>query len=245
MRKWQQVINLDDLKIFDSESDAARYYGIHCGSVGKVCQGKMRSCRGYHFAFLNDYLNNTIPEYVPCDQYSVYKLTSPENKVYIGMAKDISHRWRGSGNGYKGSTRIYDAIQQFGWENFQKEILYRGLSRIEASCKEKELIAQYQSTNPDYGYNMQTGGIKNFQCSEESKAKQSKKLKGRIISETSRFLNALHQPNRKRIRCIETGEEYNSYIEASRILKITYQAIWNVCHGKNKTCLGYHWEEIK
>ena len=61
----QQVINLDNLKIFDSESDAARYYGVHCWSIGRVCRGQYQSCKGYHFAFLNDYLNDTIPEYVP------------------------------------------------------------------------------------------------------------------------------------------------------------------------------------
>lgn len=88
--------------------------------------------------------------------------------MYIGVTSDIKHRWRGHGMGYKGSTWIYNAIQTFGWDNFEKEILYSGLSREEASIKEAELIRLYQSNSFEYGYNMQSGGFVGFSCGEES-----------------------------------------------------------------------------
>ncbi|MBQ3373051.1 MAG: hypothetical protein IJG40_07960 [Oscillospiraceae bacterium] len=55
--------------------------------------------------------------------YTVYKLTDPEGKIYIGCTgKSVEERWNG-GRGYYRDTPIRRAIKEFGWENFKKEIL--------------------------------------------------------------------------------------------------------------------------
>ena len=64
--------------------------------------------------------------------WCVYKHTSPSGKVYIGIAKDVKHRWRNNGAGYKGSTRIANAIKKYGWDKLKHEILFQNLTREEA-----------------------------------------------------------------------------------------------------------------
>ena len=75
--------------------------------------------------------------------WSVYKHTSPSGKVYIGIAKDVRHRWRNNGNGYRGSTRIWYAIQKYGWDNFLHEIVAENLTRDEACEMEIALIKKH------------------------------------------------------------------------------------------------------
>ena len=52
--------------------------------------------------------------------YTVYKLTGPDGKVYIGYTgKGVEKRWR-NGNGYSRRTPIRRAIDAFGWDAFEK-----------------------------------------------------------------------------------------------------------------------------
>ena len=88
----------------------------------------------------------------------VYKHTSPSNKVYIGItSKSPADRWA-SGFGYEHQVYFFRAIVKYGWVNFKHEILFEGLTKDEAEKKEIELIAQYNSTDLNYGYNIDLGG---------------------------------------------------------------------------------------
>ena len=112
--------------------------------------------------------------------YTVYKHTTPSGKVYIGITKKKpEHRWE-NGSGYKKNKHFYRAILKYRWENIKHEILETGLTKEQACAKEIELIAKYDSTNPDKGYNQSTGG----ECgtlgthhSDETRRKQSESLK--------------------------------------------------------------------
>lgn len=89
--------------------------------------------------------------------YCVYKHTAPNGKVYIGITRqEPSKRWK-SGLGYEGSV-FFNAIKRFGWENIEHEILFDGLTEEEACDKEIELIALYNSTDRNFGYNVAIGG---------------------------------------------------------------------------------------
>ena len=89
--------------------------------------------------------------------YSVYKHTSPSGKVYIGITSmDPKARWKA---GYKSCVAFYNAIQKYGWKNIKSEVLFTGLTKEDACAKEIELIAQFNSTNPKYGYNISKGGV--------------------------------------------------------------------------------------
>lgn len=108
------------------------------------------------------------------NNYTIYMhINKKNNKVYIGQTcQNPKDRWGKNGNGYQTSRRFYNAIQKYGWENFQHIILYENLSLEEANQLEKQLIKQYNSTDDNYGYNITTGG-KNFHHSEETKRKIS------------------------------------------------------------------------
>ena len=90
--------------------------------------------------------------------YCVYKHTSPNGKIYIGMTSmKPEDRWQ-NGKGYRSNQYFYRAIQKYGWDNFKHEILYEELTQKQACAKEIELIAYYDSTNPKVGYNLSIGG---------------------------------------------------------------------------------------
>lgn len=92
--------------------------------------------------------------------YTVYKHTTPSNKVYIGITKQKPiYRWK-NGNGYKQNKHFASAINKYGWDNIKHEILFENLSKENAINKEIELIRQYKSDNRRYGYNNSVGGEK-------------------------------------------------------------------------------------
>lgn len=92
--------------------------------------------------------------------YVVYKHTSPSNKVYIGITRQNppEKRWGRNGNGYRNNQHFYNAILKHGWQNFLHEVLFAGLTEEQAMEKEIELIAEYNATNREFGYNISLGG---------------------------------------------------------------------------------------
>lgn len=80
-------------------------------------------------------------------------------KYYVGITsrKNPEVRWGKDGVGYKAQV-FYNAIQKYGWDNIKHKILYTNLSEDEAKQKETELIALYDSTNTNHGYNITQGG---------------------------------------------------------------------------------------
>lgn len=91
--------------------------------------------------------------------FTVYIHIFPNNKRYVGITgQALSARWRVNGNGYKPQRFMYKAIKKYGWENIKHVIVAEKLSASEAGELEKKLIARYNTTDPDYGYNQSTGG---------------------------------------------------------------------------------------
>lgn len=124
--------------------------------------------------------------------YTIYIHKNKINgKVYIGQtSQDPKKRWN-NGKGYITSSKFYNAIQKYGWDNFEHIILFSNLTLEEANQKEKELINQYHSTEDEYGYNITNGGS-NFHHSEKTKKKIGKSnhiaLQGHHWSESQKQL---------------------------------------------------------
>ena len=93
--------------------------------------------------------------------FTIYKLESPEGKVYIGCTKHsrLEHRFGPNSEGYWNQSRLWEAIQRLGWEQFSKEVLGQVNTREEASELERHYIQKYDAQNPDKGYNTRPGGI--------------------------------------------------------------------------------------
>ena len=70
------------------------------------------------------------------DTYFVYMHTNKINgKRYIGITgqKTTARRWH-NGKGYSQQRRFYNSIISHGWDAFDHEILYEGLTREEAEA---------------------------------------------------------------------------------------------------------------
>lgn len=72
------------------------------------------------------------------------------NKRYIGITSQIPEvRWQ-RGSGYRENTIFFRAIKKYGWDNFEHNILYEGLSNREALEIESTLIKKYKILGVSY-----------------------------------------------------------------------------------------------
>lgn len=79
-------------------------------------------------------------------------------------------RWL-NGYGYKHNYHFTNSINYYGWNNFLHEIVATNLTENEATQMEKELIAKYNTMNPNYGYNQTSGGEVDKEYTEEVRQK--------------------------------------------------------------------------
>lgn len=93
-------------------------------------------------------------------KWSVYVHTNKINgKRYVGITSEKpSTRW-GRGSHYTGCRYFYFAVQKYGWDNFDHEIIISGISKRLAEEMERGLIEHYKTRDQKYGYNIQAGGI--------------------------------------------------------------------------------------
>lgn len=117
------------------------------------------------------------------NNYCVYIHTNKLNgKKYIGLTcQSVERRWK-HGQGYKGSTYFYNAIQKYGWDNFCHDVIQSGLTKQQAQDLESKLICEYNTQNEKYGYNLESGGCAPTH-SEVTKELLSNKLKGRTFTD--------------------------------------------------------------
>lgn len=104
--------------------------------------------------------------------WTVYVHTNKINgKKYIGItSRKPEVRWEKDGKGYREGKFRY-AIQKYGWDNFDHEIIATGLTNDEANKMEIELIDKFNTRDDNYGYNIVIGGGSSigFTHSEETK----------------------------------------------------------------------------
>lgn len=202
---------------------------------------------------------------MPQADYKVYVHTNKLNgKRYVGITSkaNVNHRWN-SGRGYHENTHFYSAIQKYGWDNFEHEILFDGLSEHEAKEKEIELIREWNTNDNRYGYNMTTGGDGTPGChpseetrrklsearkkenlSEETLRRRSEGLRGRKFSDDHK--KKIGDGNSKRIQMLEKDGTpirfFRSARDAELELGIHHSRISECCHGHRQTTGGYRWQ---
>jgi hypothetical protein len=90
--------------------------------------------------------------------YTIYKITNKINgKTYIGK-----HQTQDLNDGYVGSGKlIRAAIERYGIENFEKEILFRFDNEADMNAKEAELVTE-DFVKEDTNYNLCVGGQGGF-----------------------------------------------------------------------------------
>lgn len=128
------------------------------------------------------------------NNYVVYKHTlRNDGRVYIGQTCDVKNRWMPCK--YKHSWYFYNAINKYGWNAFDHEVIMDGLTKDEADAYEIQLIKEYQATDKRYGFNLHCGGrarsgvdrpMYGKHLSEEVRKKISEANLGRRLSEETR-----------------------------------------------------------
>jgi group I intron endonuclease len=95
------------------------------------------------------------------DTYCVYvHINKINDKKYIGQTvrgDNPKLRWK-NGTGYQEQRLFWRAIQKYGWNNFEHEVVASNLTKEEADNFEILLIKKLNTTNPLFGYNVACGG---------------------------------------------------------------------------------------
>ena len=91
--------------------------------------------------------------------YTVYVHVNKINqKKYVGITGVTPQvRWQG-GRNYKGCTYFNRALNKYGWDNFEHQIIFQKLTYREAIVLEQTLIKALKTRNNQYGYNATDGG---------------------------------------------------------------------------------------
>lgn len=136
-------------------------------------------------------------------KWCVYCHTNKINdKKYIGITcQNPRRRWGLKGQGYK--TQYFKrAIEKYGWDGFEHEILHRELNEKEAKIKEKYYININNTKFPN-GYNLTEGGEGSVGLivSEETRKKLRESRIGKYKGENNPFYGKHHSEEaRKKIK---------------------------------------------
>lgn len=136
----------------------------------------------------------------------MYVHISPSNKYYVGItSRRPEERWR-SGKGYKHNSHFTNAINKYGWDNFQHEIVASNLMENEAKNFEKLLISKLNSNNPNFGYNISAGGDGTVGVSHYG---ESNPFYGRHHSDETRKLLSDQRKGRTGEKCYFYGKHHS------------------------------------
>ena len=113
--------------------------------------------------------------------FCVYCHTNKINgKQYIGITSQKPEQRWAKGKGYMHNTYMRRAVDKYGWDAFEHEVLYEGLTKEEAEAKEIELIAERNTLNPN-GYNAEKGGNLHKEITEETRLRQRNSHLGKTL----------------------------------------------------------------
>lgn len=89
---------------------------------------------------------------------TIYKITSPTNRIYIGQTLNLKIRIRDyKRNSCKLQTKLYNSLNKYGFNNHQFEILEE-VDKNKGDEREIYWIDYYKSFNTKKGMNMTSGG---------------------------------------------------------------------------------------
>lgn len=93
--------------------------------------------------------------------YCVYiHINKINGKKYIGQTiygDNPNFRWK-NGAAYQTQKYFWRAIQKYGWDGFDHEVVASNLTKEEANNFEILLIEKFNTTNSQFGYNITLGG---------------------------------------------------------------------------------------
>ena len=180
--------------------------------------------------------------------YTVYMYTNIQNgKIYIGRTKNtLEQRAQTNGCNYKNCTDFYKAIQEYGWESFQPTILKECETVQEANQWEKYYIQEYDSMNPNIGYNIEHGGNDGPQ-SEKTRKKISENAKERYTDPTKNPNYGKHWNDDFKQKMREQFSGEGGYWYGTHVSEERKQYLSSLFKGTHKTIRKKPWtpEELE
>ena len=197
--------------------------------------------------------------------WTVYTHVNKANgKTYVGVTskQKPEHRWN-SGRGYIDNPYFYSAIEKYGWDGFDHNIVANGLSKEVAFQMEIDLIRELRTQEHDYGYNLTSGGegTPNYHPSEETRRKLSiARMRENLSEETLRrrseglrgrkftyeHKKKIGDGNSKAVSMFSKDgvliRSFRGARDAEVELGIHHSHISQCCHGQRKTAGGYIWQ---
>jgi hypothetical protein len=155
------------------------------------------------------------------ENYKVYIHKNKfNNKVYVGITKrKPSLRW-GKGASYKHNPLFYNAIQKYGWDNFEHKIVADSLTKNQAEEMEINLISELKATDSNYGYNIENGGNVCGTHSEYTK----NKMRGK------------NNPAARKVICLTTNKIFDTAVAGAKHYGLKRTSVKDCCRGVQRTC---------
>lgn len=183
----------------------------------------------------------------------IYKISSPNNRIYIGQSIDIKSRF----NDYlkyncKKQLLLYNSLKKYGVNKHKFGILHQ-CSINELNDLEIYYIELYQCFNSKFGMNIRGGGCSGGKLSEETKKKIGLKSVGRMVmlgkhhSQSAKDkISASNKgkiaANRRALVDIKTGIIYSCKKEAAEAIGMKERTLKAMLRGQNpnKTNIRYN-----
>lgn len=127
--------------------------------------------------------------------FHIYKIKCLANgKVYIGQSKNIDKRWKEHryelNRGIHHSIHLQRAWSKYGEDRFEFEIIETCSDQNTADERERYWIEEYDSTNKNKGFNLESGGNRFKKLSEETKRKIGRANKYHYHKKNKYILNS-------------------------------------------------------
>lgn len=138
-------------------------------------------------------------------------------KKYVGITgRDPYVRWGKNGIHYSGNICFWNAINKYGWDNFEHIIIKTGLTVTEASILEIMFISLWKTQYKTNGYNIKSGGFyDNSNLSNDINVKKN--------------INVVKDNDM--VVCLNTGEIFKSASVAAKNKNLHTTEILSVCYG--------------
>lgn len=172
--------------------------------------------------------------------YYIYKLTSPNGRIYIGQTKNVYERWdtyRKIKTGWQTvfQKALYYSICKYGWDNFSTKVIERVEEEL-ADEREVYWIAHYKCNRRRYpqnnGLNLTDGG-------KGTTGHRHTKYTKLQIAETLRNKNKTYIGSE--IVDLETGIFFNTIKEVVKAYGIPHMRIKSILSGKSKRSIPIYY----
>lgn len=190
----------------------------------------------------------------------IYKFQNKiTQQVYIGQSVNLEARYKSHWREYSlGTNKFYQAIQEFGWDNFTYEIL-EYCAKDELNVKERYWISYYNSYQN--GYNSTPGGSNKESINaeaiytlydEEYTAQQiADELNIGLSTVYSYLINhpTYCQKTKKDHNLFQYDlngnfiQAWNTHRDAGIALGFNYKSISKVLSGERNTAGGFQWKK--